>query len=111
MATYIFLDESGDLGFNFQKHTSRHFTITLLVVHGKENARKLRKGAETTLKRKLNPKNTKRTVQELKATQTTLDIKQYFYGEVREIPFAIFSRTLDKTSVQNTSSSKKSKEE
>lgn len=106
METYIFLDESGDLGFNFQRQTSRYFTITLLVVHGKDNARKLRKATEKTLKRKLNPKPTKRTIHELKATNTTLPIKQYFYEQVREIPFNICSRTLDKLRYQGNFSSK-----
>lgn len=34
---YIFLDESGDLGFNFTKSkTSKYFIITLLFVENKD---------------------------------------------------------------------------
>lgn len=33
---FIFLDESGDLGFNFANKTSSHyFVITLLICHDK----------------------------------------------------------------------------
>lgn len=39
---YIFLDESGDLGFNFSKaKTSRYFVITLLFLSRKEETEKI----------------------------------------------------------------------
>ena len=39
---YIFLDESGDLGFNFKKKkTSRYFIVTLLYTEHKEPLEKI----------------------------------------------------------------------
>lgn len=77
----IFLDESGDLGFDFSKSkTSRKFVITLLVCDGKEATDSFRKAARRTLKNKLNRKKKgSRVVQELKGAKTSLDIKKYFY--------------------------------
>ena len=40
--TYIYIDESGDLGFDFSKPgTSRHFIITFLIVSNKRNVSSL----------------------------------------------------------------------
>jgi hypothetical protein len=53
----VYLDESGDLGFDFSKpKTSRKFVITLLVCDGVEGADGFRKAARRTLKNKLNHK-------------------------------------------------------
>lgn len=39
---YLYLDESGDLGFDFvRKKPSRFFTVTILLVEGMENNRTL----------------------------------------------------------------------
>ncbi len=55
---------------------------------------------ERTLRRKLNPKNKRRRfVQELKATSTTLPIKKYFYRNIRDVDFSIYSITLNKKRV------------
>ncbi len=53
---FLYLDESGDLGFDFvNKKPSRHFVITILVVQGHDDNRRLIKGAKKTIRRKLNP--------------------------------------------------------
>ena len=40
--TYIFLDESGDLGFDFRKKkTSHHFIVTILITGDKKGIEKL----------------------------------------------------------------------
>lgn len=98
---YLYLDESGDLGFDFvNKKPSKYFTITILVVNGYLNNRLLFKAVKKTLKRKLNPKNKrKRIVMELKGTKTTLEIKKYFYEQVKSINFYIYSITLNKRRV------------
>lgn len=77
----IFLDESGDLGFDFNKPmTSRKFVITLLVCDGKGVIDSLRKAVRRTLKNKLNRnKSGNRVAQELKGAKTTLAIKKYFF--------------------------------
>lgn len=98
---YLYLDESGDLGFDFvNKRPSKYFTITIVVVKGNRENRLLLKAAQKTLKRKLNPRSKrKRLVSELKATKTTLEIKRYFYELIKELPLNIYSITLNKRRV------------
>ena len=50
---YIFLDESGDLGFDFKKkNTSKFFVITILFTTDKKSIEKVVKNAHATLKKK-----------------------------------------------------------
>lgn len=50
---YIFLDESGDLGFNFtKKNTSKFFIITVLFILDKKQLEKVVKKTHTTIKKK-----------------------------------------------------------
>ena len=97
---FLYLDESGDLGFDFvNKKPSKFFTITVLAIHGTKSNRQLTKSIRKTIHRKLNPKNKrKRLVQELKGAKTTLSIKKYFLEQLKlsSVPFALFSLTLDK---------------
>lgn len=74
---YLYLDESGDLGFDFvSKRPSRYFAICILLIHGMESRKRIIKMVERTLRRKLNPKlKRNRFVQELKAISTTQQIK------------------------------------
>ncbi len=54
---YLYLDESGDLGFDFvHKRPSNFFTVTILVVKGMENNRALANAVKKTIRRKLDPK-------------------------------------------------------
>ncbi len=98
----IYLDESGDLGFNFSKpKTSRKFVITLLVCDGADSAEGFRKAARRTLKNKLNhKKRNSRVIQELKGTGTTLTIKQYFYRQVPANGWRIYTVALNKVRVE-----------
>lgn len=98
---YLYLDESGDLGFDFvNKKPSKFFTVTILAVSSLQANRKLLKAIKITLRRKLNsPKHRKRIVCELKGTGTTLEIKKYFFEKARDIKFGIFSITLNKKKV------------
>ena len=98
---YLYLDESGDLGFDFvNKKPSKYFTIAILLVKGGENNTQLLKAVKKTVKRRLNPKGKReRSVKELKGTNTTLDIKAYFYRQVADIDFTIYSITLNKRRV------------
>lgn len=102
MKKFLYVDESGDLGFDFnRKNPSDFFTITLLLVNGVSENKKLRKEVEIVLKRKLNTKNKKkRIVLELKGTKTNLSIKKYFYERVRKIDFSIYSITINKKNVK-----------
>jgi hypothetical protein len=98
---YLYLDESGDLGFDFVNKTpSKLFVITILAIRGNDNNRQLLKGVAKTIKRKLNPKGKReRIVSELKGTNTTIEIKKYFYDQIKNIDFEIYSITLNKRRV------------
>ena len=98
---YLYLDESGDLGFDFvNKKPSKFFTVTILALSCNDANRKLLKAVKITLRRKLNnPKHQKRIVDELKGTGTTLDVKKYFFEKIKNIKFGIYSITLNKKRV------------
>lgn len=99
---FIYLDESGDLGFDFSKpKTSRYFVITLLVCHSKQVQDGFRSAVTRTLKNKLNHKKSNyRMVEELKGSKTTLTIKQYFAKQLPAQGWDIYSVTLNKSRVQ-----------
>lgn len=95
----IYLDESGDLGFDFEfKSPSRYFVITLLVCNGNGTDKVFFKGIQRTLKNKINCKATKKTIKrELKGSETTLGTKQYFYKQISDSNgWDIYSIILDK---------------
>lgn len=98
---FLYLDESGDLGFDFvNKKPSKFFTITILVVEGKNENRKLINAVKKTLARKLNPKgHRKRIVDELKGTGTTLAVKKYFFQQLSGMKIGIYSLSLNKAHV------------
>jgi len=100
----IYLDESGDLGFDFKKKkTSNKFVITLLVCNGKDASDGFRKAVRRTLKNKLNHKKSgKRFIKELKATETTIAIKEYFYRHVPVKGWKLYSVTLNKRRVDKS---------
>lgn len=108
---YLYLDESGDLGFDFvNKQPSKYFTITILALRGSDVNRQLINAVKKTIRRKLNPKNKrKRIVEELKGTDTTLDIKKYFYNQIHDLKFVIYSITLNKKRVYQQLSENKSR--
>jgi len=92
---YLYLDESGDLGFDFfNKKPSKYFTVTILAVQGVENNRALLKAVKKTVKRKL-----PRGQEELKGSKDSIAVKKYFYSQVEAIPFGIYAITLNKRRV------------
>ena len=95
---FLYLDESGDLGFDFvNKKPSKFFTITILAIRGPVNNRMLIKAVKKTLSRKLHRK--KSSTSELKGTKTVLEIKKYFYTQAKDLEFAIYALTLNKKRV------------
>lgn len=100
MTWHLFLDESGDLGFNLDlNRCSRHFTICVLAVPHPDAANAMRRAVKKTLKRKVNRR--KKTAQrELKGSKTSLEVKQYYYDLVAEVEFGIYALTLDKRSIR-----------
>lgn len=93
---YLYLDESGDLGFDFvNKKPSKFFTVTILAIKG-ENNRKLTKAVKITLRRKF---KSKKQAEELKGSKCPLAIKKYFYRQTEDIKFALYGITLNKIRV------------
>jgi len=99
---FIYLDESGDLGFDYsKKKTTKKFVITLLVCHSDIARRELRKAVRRTLKNKLNRSKSKsRCIKELKGTNTTLKIKKYFLRNIKSDDWAIYALALNKSRVE-----------
>jgi len=91
---YLYLDESGDLGFDFvNKKPSKFFTITILVLEGEDANRKLLKGTKITSRRKFQAKP---EPAELKGSKCPLPIKKYFFKQVSNVDFGIYALTLNK---------------
>ncbi len=98
---YLCLDESGDLGFDFvNKKPSKYFTVCLLATSDPAVYHQIRRAVRKTLRRKVNKGGrAKRLKNELKATETTLDSKRYFYRQVESLRFGIYAITLNKRRV------------
>lgn len=93
---YLYLDESGDLGFDFfAKRPSNFFTVTILALREGNNNRALINAVKKTIRRKL----PRRPSVELKGSHTSIQVKRYFYGLVRSVPFGLYSLTLNKRRV------------
>lgn len=98
---HLFLDESGDLGFEFeQKLASRYLTISILAVQQANDANSIRNAVKKTLRRKVNLGRLRKCpATELKGTRTTLQVKEYFYNQIANVEFGIYAVTLDKQRV------------
>ncbi len=53
MSNFIFLDESGDLGFNPQKKNSKYFIVTILFTQHKSSLEKIVKKIHKSLRKKV----------------------------------------------------------
>ena len=89
---FIYLDESGALGFDWSKlGTSHYFTITLLVCDSKDTMRAFQTAVRRILRHKFNHKKKgKRRIQELKGNGTTLAIKKHFYRHSPESGWGLY---------------------
>ncbi len=103
---FIFLDESGDLGFDFQnKKSSRYFAITLLVCHSVSDLFSFKSAVKKTLREKFNFSKTKCPVLELKGSGTHISIKKYFYDQLGKLSgknWNIYTIVLDKALLLNS---------
>ncbi|MDR4496462.1 MAG: DUF3800 domain-containing protein [Candidatus Scalindua sp.] len=99
---FIYLDESGDLGFNFKKRkTTKKFVITLLICNSDTARKEFDKAVRRTLKNKLNRrKKNSRFITELKGTATTLLVKKYFFRNIKTNRWAVYSLILNKNRVE-----------
>lgn len=97
---YLFLDESGDLGFDFvQKHPSAYFVVTVMYIEGQENRKKVKFAVKRTLKKLNFRKGKKRIIEELKGTDTDIEVKKFFYGKLKDYNFSIYAIILNKKRV------------
>jgi len=89
---FIYLDESGDLGFDFTKgKTTRKFVITLLVCDTQTAPRQFKKAVRRTLKNKINRRKKKsERILELKGSNTRIEIKKYFFKQLKDVSFRTF---------------------
>jgi len=88
---YLYLDESGDLGFDFvNKKPSAYFTVCVLAVKGQDNDRKMAALMRNAV-RKLGA-----AAQELKGSNTSLEAKLHLYEKVSRVDFKLYAVTLNK---------------
>jgi len=100
---YLYLDESGDLGFDFfAKRPSKFLTVTVLAGTGVENNRRLINAVKKTIRQKL-----PRGRREMKGSKDSSVVKEYFYNRVSAVPFAIYSVTLNKRRVYESLAKRK----
>jgi hypothetical protein len=92
---FIFLDESGDLGFDFNHdNTTRCFVITLLVCDNRDVVNQFRRAVARTKRSKL--RRTSRRFEELKGASTSLAVKDYFFRDRPSAGWGIYTVILDK---------------
>ncbi len=93
---HLYLDESGDLGFDFvNKKPSRYFTVCILATSDGESFRRIRKAVVKTIRRKARHHN-RGSVQELKGSHTEESVKRYFWEQICDCRFGIYAVTLNK---------------
>jgi len=98
---YIYLDESGDLGFDFSKQgTSPKFILTLLVCPDSRVRDDIKRAILQTIKNKIRGKHKKdKDCKELKGTNTDLPVKRYFYRQIRTDSWSLYTLILNKRRV------------
>ena len=93
---YLYLDESGDLGFDFvSRQPSNYFTVSVLAVKGDEQNQAIANAVKLILRRKLKALRGADSG-ELKGSKVELPIKRYFYRKLEAVDFKIYAITLDK---------------
>lgn len=97
---YLFLDESGDLGFDFNKSgTTKYFVETVLLLPDTAAKRAMEKAVARTIKYKISPSRQNRSALELKGAETDFAVKRYFWRQCAPIDFEIYTVILDKKSL------------
>lgn len=99
MLIFIFIDESGDLGFDFHKlGTSRYFVIAALVINSHQERKLIEQAVRRTLRHKINL-GKKKPASELKARKHTINEKKYFWKQIKNVSFSLYAVVLDKKQV------------
>lgn len=96
---YLYLDESGDLGFDFvNKKPSAFFTICVLAIKGRDNDRAFANVVRAVLRRQ-HFLGTNKEGPELKGSTAAKGLKAFFYRKASHIDFKLYSVTLNKKRV------------
>ena len=94
---YIFLDESGDLGFNFEKEgTSRKFVVAILTIDKIETINKLLRHIRKNILRKKD-----RKMIELSFYKTEKKLRIKILKQINKIDFSFIYLVVDKTKIDN----------
>ncbi len=105
---WLYLDESGDLGFDFvNSNPSNYFTVCIVATSHRHTNTAFRKAVKRTLKRKVNVGNCSRIEAELKGAGTRLAVKQYAWNLVKKEMFGVYAITLNKRRVYDRLASDK----
>jgi hypothetical protein len=92
---FIFRDESGDLGFDFNNaNTTKKFVIALLVCDNRPVVNQFKRAVSRSKKSKL--RRTSGRLEELKGASTSIEIKEYFFRFSPSSGWGIYTVILDK---------------
>ncbi|MGC8604706.1 MAG: DUF3800 domain-containing protein [Desulfomonilaceae bacterium] len=92
---FIFLDESGDLGFDFNNlNTTKKFVITLLVCDNRAVVNQFSRAVLRAKKSKLRRSSWR--FEELKGVSTSLKVKNYFFRSRPYSGWRVYAVVLDK---------------
>lgn len=93
---HLFLDESGDLGFEPQSGSSPYLTLGILSVPELATTKAIRCAVAKTLRRKVNKRFARNQKTELKGHTTAIEVKRHFYDQIRDLDFTIYALTIEK---------------
>ena len=93
---HLYLDESGDLGFNFNTQASKYLTLCVLATSSRETVQQIHTAVNRTLKKINRRKGNQR---ELKGTKTDIGTKRFFYRRINDCRYGIYALTLNKKRV------------
>jgi hypothetical protein len=107
---YLFLDESGDLGFDFSKPgTTKYFVVTVLLLPSAASKRAMEKAVERTVKLKVRHGKKRAPLIELKGSKATRSVKTYFYRLIRRLDFSVYAVIIDKQKLPDIMSQSKAR--
>jgi hypothetical protein len=97
---YLFLDESGDLGFDFDKPgTTKYFVVTVLALPSAAAKRAMEKAVERTMKAKIRRGKKREPTVELKGSKAARAVKTHFYKQLSRLDFSVYTIILNKHAV------------
>lgn len=97
---YLFLDESGDLGFDFNKPgTTKYFVETVLLLPDTAAKHAMEKAVERTVKAKIHRGKKRESAGELKGSKAVRAVKKHFYAQISQLNFAVYTIILNKRAV------------